>query len=170
MKYLLCLLSLCLSTALFAEESKGKFTSPTIQVGVVVRDLEKSLHFYKDIVGMTETRTFTVSPTMAKRLGLTDGRRLDVTVLKLEDSEAANEWKIMSFNERPTHAQQDYIYDDTGMQYITIYVDSVKPYLERLREHGVELLGESPTPLNEDTFMILVQDPDGTFVELIGGE
>jgi hypothetical protein len=54
------------------------------------------------------------------------------------------------------------------MQYITIQVKSLKPIIERLKKQRVTFLGNTPTPLGKDTHFVLVQDPDGNFVELIG--
>jgi catechol 2,3-dioxygenase-like lactoylglutathione lyase family enzyme len=49
----------------------------------------------------------------------------------------------------------------------TIMVNSLEPFLERIREYGVRLLGDTPIELGDQHF-VLVQDPDGTFIELIG--
>ena len=42
------------------------------------------------------------------------------------------------------------------------------PVLKRIKEHKVKLLGNTPIPLNETDHFVLVQDPDGTIIELIG--
>ena len=70
-----------------------EFSNPTIFVGSVVADLAKSVDFYTNVIGMTKTGSFSVDGAKSKELGLTDGRPIDVTVLKLEDSPQANEWK-----------------------------------------------------------------------------
>jgi hypothetical protein len=54
------------------------------------------------------------------------------------------------------------------MQYITINVKSLKPVIERLTKQKVKFLGSTPTRLNKDLHFLLVQDPDGNFIELIG--
>ncbi len=90
-------------------------------------------------------------------------------VLKLADAPDANQWKLMSFGRDPAHSMPTHIQDDTGMQYITIMVNSLQPFLERIREHDVKLLGDTPVPLdNGSAYFVLVQDPDGTLIELIG--
>ena len=40
--------------------------------------------------------------------------------------------------------------------------------IDRLKEQNVTFLGNTPTPLTTDSHFVLDQDPDGTFVELIG--
>lgn len=146
----------------------NEFSNPTIFVGSVVTDLAKSVGFYTNIIGMTKTSTFSVDGAKAKELGLTDGRPIDVTVLKLEDSPQANEWKLMSFGTKPGHKKPSYLHDDTGMQYITILVNHLNPVIERIEKNNIKILSGKPSTLSEGSFFILVQDPDGTFIELIG--
>ena len=45
---------------------------------------------------------------------------------------------------------------------------SLEPILGRIKKHGVKLLGETPITLNETDHFVLIQDPDGTIIELIG--
>jgi catechol 2,3-dioxygenase-like lactoylglutathione lyase family enzyme len=146
----------------------GEFSNPTIFVGSVVTDLEKSVDFYTNIIGMKKTGAFSVDAEKAKELGLTDGKKIDVTVLKLEDSPQANEWKLMSFGTKPGHKKPSYLHDDTGMQYITILVNHLEPIMKRIEKNDIKILSGKPSKLDENRFFILVQDPDGTFIELIG--
>lgn len=99
---------------------------------------------------------------------VTDGVPVAITVLNLGDSPTATNWKLMSFGKPAAHPKQQHFQDDTGMQYITINVKSLKPFLQRLKEHKIKLLGDTPIPLGGDRHFVLVQDLDGTFAELIG--
>lgn len=148
--------------------AQHNFSNPTIFVGSVVADLEKSVDFYINIIGMTKTGSFSVDGEKSKELGLSDGRAIDVTVLKLEDSPQANEWKLMSFGTKASHPKPKYLHDDTGMQYITILVNHLNPVIERINKNNIEILSGKPSKLDENRYFILVQDPDGTFIELIG--
>jgi catechol 2,3-dioxygenase-like lactoylglutathione lyase family enzyme len=145
-----------------------EFSIPTIQVGLVVSDLEKTIDFYTNIIGMTQTGGFDVPGEKAKNLGLTDGRSVNVTVLKLEDSVNSNEWKIMSFGKNAAHPKQKYLHDDTGLQYITIFVKNIHPFIERVQKNNIPILSETPSTLEDGRGFILIQDPEGTFIELIG--
>ncbi len=144
------------------------FEQNAISIGVVVSDIEASTAFYKDVVGMLEVPGFNVTSEVAKKTGLTGGLPLQVTVLKLEDSPTATEWKLMSFKKEATHPKQQYIQDDTGMQYITIFPKDMKQAMARIKKYNVPTLGETPTKLPNGKTFILIQDPDGTFIELIG--
>jgi catechol 2,3-dioxygenase-like lactoylglutathione lyase family enzyme len=149
-------------------KAQTNFSSQLIGVGVVVSDMEKSLDFYTNAIGMVKTGGFSLDADFAKRSGLTGGVPFDVVVLKLEDSPLANEWKLMSFGQKAGSPAQEFIQEGTRMQYITIHVKNLQPIVDRLSARGVKFLGETPTPLDKNRFFLFVQDPDGTFVELIG--
>ena len=161
-----------LSTTVFIQKAygQGQFSNPTISVGVVVEDLQKSIDFYANVIGMTKTGEFSVPVEKCKELGLTDSYQLDVTILKLENSDRANEWKLMSLGTKANHAKQKYMSDDTGMQYITIFVQHLLPVMKKAQENGVKILSGRPSTLDDGRKFILVQDPDGTFIEIIGPE
>ncbi len=148
--------------------AQSQFSNPTIFVGSVVTDLHKSVDFYTKIIGMTKTGEFSVDVNKAKELGLSDKYQIDVTVLKLEDGPQSNEWKLMSFGTKPGHKKPKWLHDDTGMQYITINVNHLDPFIERMKKNNIEILSGSPSQLGENRYFILVQDPDGTFIEIIG--
>jgi len=169
MKKLSIVLIITLITILSSKTmAQNEFSSGLIGVGVVTRDIQKSLDFYLNVIGMTKVSEFDVDENFGKISGLTNGLAFHVDVLKLQDSPEANQWKLMSFNKEGSHPMPKYIEDDTGMQYITIMVNSLDPFLKRIRKHQVKLLGDTPVPLNEKDHFVLVQDPDGTIVELIG--
>ena len=148
--------------------AQSEFSSGLIGVGVVTKDIQKSLDFYLNVIGMTKVGEFDVDENFGKISGLTNGLAFHVDVLKLQDSPEANQWKLMSFKKEGSHPMPKYIEDDTGMQYITIMVNSLEPFLERIKQHGVKLMGDTPVPLGETDHFVLVQDPDGTIIELIG--
>jgi catechol 2,3-dioxygenase-like lactoylglutathione lyase family enzyme len=154
------------SISLFA--SPDEFSSTTIGVGVICSDIEKSRDFYINVIGMIKTGEFDVDAEFAKKSGLSNGLPFHVDVLRLGEGDDATQWKLMSFGDKAKTPQKEFIYNNTGMQYITIMVTNLTPFVERLKEAGVKFCGNTPTPLDQDNHFVLVQDPDGTFIELIG--
>lgn len=165
-----CLLLFLLAAPLAAQTpaDSSLYSSGTISVGVVVSKMKKSLKFYKEVLGLKETGGFTVERELARKTGLTGGKPFDVVILKTVDEPNATEWKLMSFKGNAQHPDQKHIQDDTGMQYITMYVKSLDPFMERLKKNRVKRLGKTPVLLPDGRHFILIQDPDGTFIELIG--
>ena len=166
-KLLSLLLIMSLTTAVSSAEDL-EFSNPLISLGVVVSDLDASVEFYTEVIGMKETGGFDVPGEFASKLGLTDNKTLNVKVLKLEDSPDAPAWKLMSFGDAAKTQRSKHIDGFTGMQYITLNVVDLTPFVKRLKKHGVKLLGETPVELPSGKHLALVQDPDGTFIELIG--
>ena len=144
----LTILILALTTILSSNlMAQSEFSSNQIGVGVVVKDIDSSLFFYLNVIGMRKVGEFDVDSVFAKTSGLSNGVPFHVDVLKLVDAPDANQWKLMSFGKDATHPMPTYIQDDNGMQYVTIMVNSLEPFLNRIEKHKIKLLGDTPIPL-----------------------
>ena len=159
------IISVFLTINLFGQTN---FSNPAISIGVVVEDLQKSIDFYTQVVGMVKTGEFSVSKEQCTELGLTDSYQLDVTVLKPINSETSSEWKLMSLGTKSKHPKQKFMSDDTGIQYVTLFVKEIQPVLERAKNNNVKILSGQPSVLDDGRKFLLLQDPDGNFLEIIG--
>ncbi len=153
-----------------APVSNSEFESPSFQVGIVVKNLDESLAFYKNVIGMVDSRQFDINAEFGKNSGLSDSIPFKVTALKLEDSPTAPEWKLVVFDTIHLKGFSKRIQDDVGVQYTTLLVKSVAPFLKRFEEHGVKTLGKTPFKLPNGKNFVLIQDPNGIFIEIIGGD
>lgn len=148
---------------------ESDFTGGAIHVGVVVKDLEVSTAFYTDVIGMKKTGEFDVDSAFGKASGLTGGLAFHVDVFKLQDQPEAAQFKLMSFAKDAKSPKSTHIQDALGIQYVTLNVTDLTPFVARIKAAGVPFLGETPIPLfDTGNHFVLVQDPDGTFIELIG--
>jgi catechol 2,3-dioxygenase-like lactoylglutathione lyase family enzyme len=137
-------------------------------IGVICPDLEKSMDFYLNVIGMTRTGGFDIDAGFAKASGLTSGSPFHVEVLRTDDSPDGVSWKLLSFGNASAPKRSEHVPDEAGMQYITLHVNRLAPFLHRFREHGIRLPGESPVAMGGNEHFILVRAPEGTFIELIG--
>lgn len=153
-----------------APVSNSEFESPSFQVGIVVKNLDESLAFYKNVIGMVDSRQFDINAEFGKNSGLSDSIPFKVTALKLEDSPTAPEWKLVAFDTIHLEGFPKRLQDDIGVQYTTLLVKSVAPFLKRFEEHKVKTLGATPMKLPNGKTFILIQDPNGIFIEIIGGD
>jgi lactoylglutathione lyase len=168
----LLMAALCVLPVCPAAESSG-FTRTTIDLGMVVTNIEKSVAFYTDVIGFTELPGFDVPATLATDAGLTDGKPLSIRVLVLGEGPEATKLKLMSVaGTSPRTGDTDFIHSHTGFRYLTIMVADTDAALARLAKHGVKPLAKSPAPLPESlgpgVFLTCVRDPDGNIVELLG--
>lgn len=155
--------------ALPSSASPEEFESTAIGIGVVVKDLEKSLDFYVNVIGMIQTGGFEVNKEFSKKSGLADGHAAQVKVLRLGEGESASQWKLVSFGDAAKAGESgQFVHQGSGMRYIALAFKDLAPVLKRIGEKNIKLLGDTPVPLGQSSHFALVQDPDGTFIELIG--
>jgi lactoylglutathione lyase len=152
------------------ETGKPKeFSKPVIDIGIVVRDAEKSGKFYTEAVGFTEVKGFSVTGELGKKIGLIDNHPVDVRVFVLGEGELATRIKLLSFpGVTGKSADRAYIHSAPGINYLTLYVTSTDQALERLKKAGVKPLGETPLSISTNVRLTTFRDPDGNFIELIG--
>ena len=169
------LLFLILSLSIHPEQpKKSNFARQTIDVGVVVTDIEKSLDFYKKVVGFSEAEGFKVVGKFPKSVGLTDGTPLSIHVLTLGTEEHATKLKLMQVaSKKPARiVKQPYIHTIAGPSYLTIFVHDVEVVMNRANKMGYKPYAKSPQILPEglpqDICLLMLKDPDGNFVEIVG--
>lgn len=153
---------------------ESNFARQTIDLGVVVSDIEESLKFYKDIIGFEETGGFEVKGSFPKKVGLTDGAPLDIHVLVLGKEENATKLKLMQVDskKKAKGIKQPFIHSFTGYSYITIFVHDVDLVWSNARKNGLKAYAQSPQilpkGLPQDICLLMLKDPDGNFVEIVG--
>ena len=150
------------------EESKDEFARTTIDVGIVVSDVEKAAQFYKNAMGFTEVPGFDVSAEMGAGSGLTDYQPFHVRVMVLGDEPTATKIKLMEFPDAPgKKVDNRFIHSSLGYSYLTIWVSDTTASVERARKAGAVPVKE-PYHLGDNNYLTLVKDPDGNIIEFVG--
>lgn len=152
-----------------ADDSTNEFTKGVIDMGIVVRNADRTAQFLTNAIGFKEIKGFPVSADLGKKIGLIDGHAVDVRVFKLTEGEQATCIKVLSFPRvKAGKPSQKFIHSTLGMRYLTLYVKDMNRALERLKTTHTPLLGETPLDLGSGTYIAVVKDPDGNFIEIIG--
>jgi len=155
-------------------DDESNFATQTIDLGMVVSDLDKSLKFYKEVIGFTEVSGFKVPPQFAVDSGLANKHELDVHVLVLGEGATATKLKLMQFKSAPPGARVDnaFIHSSYGYRYLTIAVKNLNAAVERAGKAGSKPIAKCPVPLPEGfpagLALANYRDPDGNLVELVG--
>lgn len=148
------------------------FASTTIDLGVVVSDVAKSVKFYTEAIGCVELPGFKVDGPYVGKVGLTDGSEgLDVHVLALAQAPQATKLKLMQFKRAPGADDTQAINSQLGFRYLTIVVVDIDKAMDRLKKAGVKPVTAPhnlPEGLPQEIYLTVVRDPDGNFVELVG--
>ena len=152
-----------------AAEAPSEFSKPVIDIGIVVSDVAKSAAFYTNAIGFKEVPGFKVTAERATEIGLTDHQPADIRVFTLGDGNLATRIKLMSFPAAPgKKPDPKFIHSTVGLRYLTLYVADMNAALKRLNQEQVKLLGKTPTDLGGGTWIAVLHDPDGNFIELVG--
>lgn len=141
-------------------------------IAVGVRDIEKSLHFYRDLLGLkvcldtTENigglKTLFADPKRGKRRAV---------YLRFEDGPHTS-FIVLSQNSGPATGEAIKL-DQVGVHHFAFWVDDLRERVERLKSAGVRIL---VAPIESDTvaygeppggkvLTTLFQDPDGIIVQ-----
>jgi len=152
-----------------AADATNLFSKPTMDIGIVARDVERSAKFYLEAVGLKEIKGFSAPAELGKKIGLVDNHPINVRVFVTDEIEGATRIKLMSFPEAGgKRADRSYIHSTLGFNYLTLFVKDMEQALARLKKADVKPLGETPVSMGGKTQLVTFRDPDGNFIELIG--
>jgi catechol 2,3-dioxygenase-like lactoylglutathione lyase family enzyme len=149
------------------------FARTTIDLGMIVSDLDKSVAFYTQAIGLKEVPGFQATGQFTGDAGLTDNQPANVRVLVLGDDPTATRLKLMAMPAtEPKRGDTKFIHSEFGFRYITIRVKDMTAAVARLEKAAVKPLAKCPLALpkttSSESYLTVFRDPDGNFVELVG--
>lgn len=152
---------------------ESNFSSTTIDLGVVASDVEKSVTWYKDVLGFSEQDGFDVPAPFATDAGLTNKQPFHVHVLTLGEGSTATKLKLMSFPEAPgARVDNSTIHASYGYRYLTLFVKDLNKSVARADQLGAKPIAKGIQPLPagfpDGLGLAIFRDPDGNLVELVG--
>ena len=168
---ILVVVTSCMGLRLTAADDN--FARTTIDLGMIVSDIDKSVAFYTQAVGLKEVSGFQATGQFTGDAGLTDNQPANVRVLVLGDAPTATRLKLMAMPATdPKRGATKFIHSEFGFRYITIRVKDMTSAVARLEKAGVKPLGKCPLALPKtssvESYLAVFRDPDGNFVELVG--
>lgn len=156
-----------------APAADSPFSRTTIDLGTVVSDLDRSVKWYTEGLGLKELKPFDVPGDFGEKIGLSRGLPFQVRVLVLGDGEQATKLKLMQFESAPgARVDQTYIHSSLGFRYLTLFVNDIDATIARAAKVGSKPIGAGVSPLPEGfpegIYIAVLRDPDGNFVEVVG--
>jgi catechol 2,3-dioxygenase-like lactoylglutathione lyase family enzyme len=128
-----------------------KLTSPGIDLGIVVSDLERSLHFYRTLLGLHHEGTNPVP-------GVGTMHRLWA---------AESMIKLIGLDEPPRPGTAGGLRaGEQGLRYFTFSVVDLDELMTELAQHDVPVV-RGVTEMTNDVRIAIVEDPDGNHVEFL---
>ena len=129
-----------------------QLTKDSIDIGIIVEDGERSLKFYRDLLGLEHT-----ADTPMPGGGGTMHRLMCGTTMV----------KLVAYEDVPeTKAAPGGLRGATGYRYWTISVSNLDEVVEQAKAGGYEV-PTGPVEIREGVRIAMIIDPDGNWVELL---
>ena len=158
------------STLTFGQNAPAP-APPSFVTGVgnfshIVANIDKSLEFYRDAIGLTPgaSAAFSPNPSIMK-LGNTPGAQSRFMALSVPGSAIGVELiEYKDIDRNPARPR----FQDPGAANLILRVRDLDSVLERAKKAGAKVLTTSgvPTPFGNGGKVIFIQDPDGFVIEL----
>ena len=145
-------------------------------IAVCVADLDRSLHFYRDLLGLT-VRLHTTQE-MARRPGAESAEMYQrfresrtVANVWLDDPDTTQPFLVLTSHPGSQVEGEPIKLDQIGISHISFGVEDVRAYAEELMAKGVPLAGTLDDFTDDQGVMrtFFVYDPDGILVQFDQG-
>lgn len=146
------------------------FATPIHHAAILVSNLEKSLHFYRDILGWKVLFNDTLSiPNTAELMDLPEIEGLTV-MLQKDDKTFNGMIELIEISKpKPEPSPKGAGFRMTGLRMLSFRVDHITKVYNALSDKGVIFISP-PRQLNWDKYSIkacMFTDPDGVLIEII---
>jgi lactoylglutathione lyase len=141
-------------------------------VGFVVRDLDASIRFYRDGLGLAlRHRQLQHNAYTATLVGY-PGALLEVAQFRLAEGDAPESGHILELvcYQRPSSGEADRERNRLGTGHLAFVVDDIFEFATRLQVMGAELVNEPVEimeGINAGGWTVYLRDPDGVNLELV---
>ena len=145
--------------------------SEIYHVGLTVSDLAESLHFYRDILGLSYIGSLTMTGPETDRLFGRPGCRAEVAYLAGKDALSSPPVELISFPGQDVRPKKADLFS-VSVSEVCFRTSDLWGEYERLKKQGVEFLSEpQPFDFTADGFgkslAVYLRDPDGIILELM---
>jgi len=131
--------------------------------GIVVTDMDRSLKFYRDLLGLEVVLDREQSNAFLDKLLALEHVKMRVAIVKAQDG---NQIELFQFYSHPDKPVDQVTINRVGCSHVCFAVDDVDKDYQRLRDAGIQF-NCSPT-VSPDGYAKVTygHDPDGTTIEL----
>jgi len=135
--------------------------------GITVSNLERSLAFWRDILGFELSHTAHQTGAMAKEITGVAGAELKLAVLR---APGGHKIELLEYLAPPDRKRLALKPCDVGSVHVALLVDDLDAVLESIAASGWKAAGKPQTLKtgpNAGKRVVYVRDPDGTTIELM---
>ena len=136
-----------------------------IEFGIPVKDLDRMLSFYSEVLACKEVRRADIPPALSDSLSVAPNGYVNVW-LEFPNGEVL---KLMAPPETPADdAVPPYIGTRTGIAYFTVYLSDIADTLAKAERHGTTVISDRGLAETPDALKLaFLKDPEGNVFELV---
>ena len=131
--------------------------------GIIVKDMEESLHFYRDILGLKVIQDFSDSSEYVNKI--TGIKNADVHMIKLK-AEDETVLEILEYRNHPTELMEQPIYN-VGACHIALQVRNANDAYNKLIENNVRIISMPVLSSEKIAKVFFCFDPNDVRIELV---
>ena len=136
--------------------------------GITVSNLERSLEFWRDVLGFEFSHSAHQTGEMAEQITGVKGAELKLAVVKAPGGHKIELLEYLAPPDRKQHV--DLRPCDVGHVHVALTIEHLEPLLQRIAAAGWKAAGNPQTLTagpNAGKRVIYVRDPDGTTIEFM---
>jgi len=131
--------------------------------GIVVRDLEASLRFYRDVLGLVPWKRAVEEGRFIDQIVGLDSVRLSWVKLKAPNGGVIELLEYLS----PVMLHHERAMQEKGMSHVAFTVGDLDESYKTLKNAGYECINPPALSLDGSVKVLYCRDPDGTIIELV---
>ena len=133
-------------------------------IGIVTNNLNKSLYFYKNLLGFKVVHDRRECSSYAEKLlGI---KKVDLRTIKLSDSKGAL-LELVYYKNPKAKKNTNRRINNVGCSHFAVTVDDVSEEYRKLKRKGVYSISPPQESPNGCAKVVFCKDPNGVFVELV---
>ena len=132
--------------------------------GIVVTDMEKSLKFYRDLLGLKPVIDFEEKGEFIDSVLAGSGIQVRMVKMVADDGGMV---ELLHYVSHPMSRAKDNKINEIGPTHIAFTVESMDETYERLSKVGVKFNSVPIVSPDGKAKLAFCQDPDGTYLELV---
>ena len=134
--------------------------------GFVVRDLERSVAFYTEVMGLETLMQLEIDGEFAARVVGFEDAHLKVALLNMGDG---HNLELVQYIYPPS-AEGQINRNDLGASHLAFFVENIEEYYATMSQKGLRFIGPPPS-LTQDGKVVIkaiyAQDPDNNWLEFV---
>lgn len=132
--------------------------------GIVVSDMNRSLHFYRDLLGMEVWADFADNSVSVQNVTAVEGA--DIWMIKLKSGDSGS-IELLQYRSHPQPRPAPKRSCDVGVNHVALQVDDLDALYKKLQAEDIEF--HAPPTISSDggAKVTYCRDPEGVIVELV---